>query len=227
MHSWIDVRWRQYVVSNKPKSVANKPENTAVSKNPSTHSVCNLYIPKHKIRETLHISSQRIISQSFGGYSSQWQAPFIGTCLLGRKGLLAGNLKSVFVSSPKLWELLPSVSTAIRLLNRAKNNSLQKRWVLPSSLSNFQPTAPKRSKVIEKRFTEKCSPQIAKEVQDESGVWLSCQHISTTYCLTLLVPKEKARCSEVVAMDIMRMDVSKKRETPVLHVADTVRHMKS
>lgn len=152
----------------------------------------------------------------------------LGLDYLDREKLLADNLSNKLVCIDDGWELPIIRRNGHMFIDWNIRQILFTKFELYRMHRNFfHPSAKKLFNVIKKGFPEKCTPDVQKKLESISKDCLRCQEKSVPHRFKVSLPNDEIMFNGVIALDLMWLDVGKRRKAPILHIVDTQTHFQN
>lgn len=152
----------------------------------------------------------------------------IGLDYMDREKLLANNLVNKLICEEHGWELAITRRNGHMFVDWNVQRILFTKFELYKMHRNFfHPSARKLFQVLKRGYPEKCTGDTLKKLEEISKSCLRCQKKSVPHRFKVSLPDDKIVFNGVVALDLLWLDIGKRRKAPVLHIIDTQTHLQN
>lgn len=152
----------------------------------------------------------------------------IGLDYLDKEKLVPNNLQNKLICKAQNWELPITRRNGHMFVNWNVNTILFTKYELYRLHRNFfHPSAAKLYNVLKRGFEEKCTPDVKRMLNKITEECIRCQQKSNPHRFKVSLPDDKIIFNGIVALDLMWLDVRRKRKAPVLHIVDTHTHFQN
>lgn len=152
----------------------------------------------------------------------------IGIDFMDSEALLADNIRNNLFCQPENLELAITRKNMRMFIGwEVKAILFTKFELYRRHRQLYHRSAGKLFNDMKRAFPGKCSSTVRHTLKRIAEDCIICQKISVPHRFKITLPNEKGIFNGVIAMDIISLDVGKRKKAPVLHVLDANTHFQN